>query len=79
MEYYVGIDIGGMTIKGIVLDSKGKALCEDVAVTGSEHGGDAMCDVIAELVNSMVNKCGNNLRQIRKICALRPGERQPRP
>ena len=26
MEYYVGIDIGGMTIKGIVLDSKGKAL-----------------------------------------------------
>ena len=57
MEYYVGIDIGGMTIKGIVLDSKGKALCEDVAVTGSERGGDAMCDVIAELVNSMVNKC----------------------
>ena len=58
MEYYVGIDIGGMTIKGIVLDKDGRALCEDVAVTGSERGGDAMCDVIAELVNSMVNKCG---------------------
>lgn len=38
-EYYVGIDIGGMTIKGIVLDKDGKALCEDVAVTGSENGG----------------------------------------
>lgn len=37
-EYYVGIDIGGMTIKGIVLDKDGKALCEDVAVTGSENG-----------------------------------------
>ena len=58
MEYYVGIDIGGMTIKGIVLDKDGRALCEDVAVTGSERGGDAMCDVIAELVNSMINKCG---------------------
>lgn len=58
MRYYVGIDIGGMTIKGIVLDPKGKALCEDVAVTGSERGGDAMCDVIAELVNTMLSRCG---------------------
>lgn len=57
-EYYVGIDIGGMTIKGIVLDKDGKALCEDVAVTGSENGGDFMCDIIAELVFSMLKKCG---------------------
>ena len=57
-EYYVGIDIVGMTIKGIVLDKDGKALCEDVAVTGSENGGDFMCDIIAELVFSMLKKCG---------------------
>ena len=57
-EFYVGIDIGGMTIKGIVLDEQGRALCEDSAVTGSEKGGDAMCDVIAELVFSMLSKSG---------------------
>lgn len=57
-EYYVGIDIGGMTIKGIVLDGEGKALVEDVAVTGSENGGDFMCDIIGELVFSMLKKCG---------------------
>ena len=57
-EYYVGIDIGGMTIKGIVLDGEVKALVEDVAVTGSENGGDFMCDIISELVFSMLKKCG---------------------
>lgn len=58
MEYYVGIDIGGMTIKGIVLDGAGNALCEDAVVTGSEHGGAAICDSIAELTFSMLSKCG---------------------
>lgn len=57
-EVYVGIDIGGMTIKGIVLDGSGKALCEDAAVTGAENGGEAMCDTIAELILSMLAKCG---------------------
>ena len=57
-EYYVGIDIGGMTIKGIVLDKDGKAPYEALAVTGSENGGDFMCDIIAELVFSMLKKCG---------------------
>ena len=58
MEYYVGIDIGGMTVKGIVLDSDGNALCEDAVVTGSERGGAAMCDSIAELALSMIARCG---------------------
>lgn len=64
MEYYVGIDIGGMTVKGIVLDEKGAALCEDCAVTGSERGGDFMCDIIAELVNSMLKKCGVDKKDV---------------
>lgn len=58
MEYYVGIDIGGMTVKGIVLDSEGNALCEDAVVTSTERGGAALCDSVAELTLAMLSKCG---------------------
>ena len=61
MRYYVGIDIGGMTIKGIVLDPKGKALCEDVAVTGSERGGDAKMWFFNS-DGSVGEMCGNGAR-----------------
>ncbi len=58
MVTFVGIDIGGMTIKGIVLDAAGKALCEGVIETGCEESAQKMCDNIAFLVNDMLERSG---------------------
>lgn len=58
MVTYVGIDIGGMTIKGIVLDEAGKALCEGVIETGCGESAQKMCENIAFLVNDMLGRSG---------------------
>ncbi len=58
MESFIGVDIGGMTVKGIVLDINGNALCEGVVPTGCDKGPEQMCANIAELVNDMLKRSG---------------------
>lgn len=50
MSLYIGIDIGGTTIKGIVLDENGKSCCEDSIVTGK---GEEIAENTVILVNRM--------------------------
>ncbi len=57
-KYFLGLDIGGMSVKGIVLDAEGRALAEDCSVTVLERGGDGMCESISELALSLIAKCG---------------------
>ncbi|MBO5328399.1 MAG: ROK family protein [Clostridia bacterium] len=57
MKNYVGIDIGGMTIKGIICDGEGNVLAEGTIVTGCELGGENMCKNIAILVDNMYANC----------------------
>ncbi len=54
MKAYIGIDIGGMTIKGIVLDMTGASICEDVIETGCNESSKKMCDNIATLVERLI-------------------------
>lgn len=50
MKYYLGIDIGGMTVKGILADESGKIYAEGSVATDSDKGAEAMCGNIAQLI-----------------------------
>ena len=56
MQYYLGIDIGGMTVKGIVIDKSGSAVAEGSIATQSENGAEAMCANIASLISQLLHK-----------------------
>ncbi len=58
MKKYVGVDIGGMTIKGIIIDETGKEYASGVTPTGCGEGGDKMCRNIKLLVESMLAEIG---------------------
>ncbi|MCD8308648.1 MAG: ROK family protein [Clostridia bacterium] len=63
VKYYLGVDIGGMSVKGIVLDKSGNALIEDGIETG--RGGDALCNNIASLVNGMLARLGADKSEVK--------------
>ncbi len=62
MKKYIGIDIGGMTIKGIIIDKKGEVYCQGNIVTGWQDGGEGMCRNIRELTEDMLKR-GNIARE----------------
>ena len=62
MKKYIGIDIGGMTIKGIIIDRKGEVYCQGNIVTGWQNGGEGMCRNIRELTEDMMKR-GNISRE----------------
>lgn len=53
MMYYLGLDIGGMSIKGVCIDAEGQILAEGCVPTECENGGMAMCDAIAVLADRL--------------------------
>lgn len=54
MKKYLGIDIGGMTVKGIITDENGKVLGEGSVPTDSDKGAEAMCGNIAKLIAQLM-------------------------
>lgn len=58
MKNYVGIDIGGMTIKGMIISEEGEILASGNIKTGSENGGLAMCENIIELTQRLYKESG---------------------
>ncbi len=64
-KYYLGLDIGGMSVKGIILDEEGHPLVEDCAITMHERGGDGMCESISELALTLISKCGANRKEVK--------------
>ena len=55
MPLYIGIDVGGTTIKGALIDGAGKLYAEDSVPTGS---GEEIADGIVALCNRFIAKCG---------------------
>lgn len=49
MKYYLGIDIGGTFVKGVLVDESGKILCDGSVPAGAEGGGENICKNIALL------------------------------
>ena len=62
-KYYIGIDIGGMTVKGIIMERDGSPLAQGSIATGSKDGGNAMCINIAALISKMADESKINLSE----------------
>ncbi|MGN1061424.1 MAG: ROK family protein [Candidatus Coproplasma sp.] len=58
-KFYIGIDIGGMSLKGVEVDGDGKIICEDTAPTGEKDGGKSLAENVCELVNALIAKSGH--------------------
>lgn len=61
MNYYLGLDIGGMSIKGMCIDAEGNILAESNIPTDCSQGGLAMCDDIAVLVDRLCDQVEGEL------------------
>ncbi len=68
MRYYLGIDIGGMSIKGVRVDSEGKILSEANVETGSDKGAAQMCDNISLLCDMLCENAEGELAGVGVGC-----------
>ncbi len=71
MNHYIGIDVGGMSVKGLIIDGNGNVKAEGSIVTNCENGGDAMCANISELVHTMLSQshlCKNDIAGVGVGC-----------
>lgn len=57
---YVGIDVGGMTVKGMLCGADGKIFATDSVATDSQRGGDALCANIASLFQRLLQSVGGD-------------------
>lgn len=73
IKKYIGIDIGGMTVKGIIVDKEGKVYSDDRIATGCEDGGNAMCRNIVALINKLLAVAGIQKSEIEGIGVGCPG------
>jgi glucokinase len=74
MTYYVGVDVGGQTIKAGVVDASGKPVSAlSITPTESEQGNDHFLGQLAKAVRSSVEKAGLELKQIKAIGVATPG------
>ena len=55
---YIGIDIGGMSVKGGVVDADGKIIFKKVIVTQPEKPDREIVEDIAALINSLISESG---------------------
>ena len=56
MNYNLGIDIGGMSVKGMLLRSDGVVIAEDRIETGARDGGKTLHKNIVTLANGLLNR-----------------------
>lgn len=73
MQYYLGIDIGGMTVKGILTDNSGKIYADGNVQTDSDKGATQMCANIVELVNVLLSNGKVNKAEVVGIGVGCPG------
>src|SRR5438034_11508723 len=71
--YYVGIDVGGSTIKGGVVDDNGKPLSGVSLPTEAARGQDHGLRQMAEAVRQAVSTAGLKLEQVSAIGVATPG------
>ena len=58
MKYYLGLDVGGTSVKGVLADENGKIIADGSVPTGCALGGENMCANIAELCKDLQKKAG---------------------
>lgn len=52
---YIGIDIGGMTIKGVAVDDNGNILTEKAIPTEAEKGAERLCESIVSFARYLID------------------------
>ena len=53
-KLFIGVDIGGMSAKGVVINRDGEILSEQSVVTGNGQGGEELSNNIVAMVNDLV-------------------------
>ena len=71
--YNVGIDLGGTTIKGGIVDKTGKIIISKAIPTNAERTGKEIIKDIANLSNELIEKSGINISEINSIGIGSPG------
>jgi glucokinase len=61
LKYYLGIDIGGTTIKGLCVNADGEIFAESAVDTESHLGGEVICDNIVKLSDELTKKVKGEL------------------
>ncbi len=70
MALYMGLDIGGTNLKGMIADESGTVTCEDSVPT---QGGEKLADCAADLAKKLVADAGLTLDDIAAIGIGCPG------
>lgn len=71
--YYLGVDLGGMSIKAGVVDETGKLICSDKVPTKRERDYTLIIKDMADLCTEMIAKAGLTLDDINSIGVGSPG------
>ena len=70
---YIGVDIGGMSVKAGVVDEKGKILFKDTAITNAQAPAEEIAADIAALIRSVADRGGAPLSSVGGIGVGSPG------
>ncbi len=73
MANYIGIDIGGMSIKAGIVDENGKILCKDTIVPRVKEGQDAIAKDMFDLCENVLAKAGMKKEDIAGVGFGSPG------
>ena len=76
--YYIGIDLGGTSIKAGLVDEKGKILVKSTCPTLVERGAKPVVDDMAKLCLDVIAKGGVTLDEVKCIGIGLPGIQDPR-
>ncbi|MDE6597210.1 MAG: ROK family protein [Clostridia bacterium] len=64
MPFYIGIDVGGTNIKGVVIDGEGKLLCKESVKSGT---GKEIAENAATLCNRLISESGQPLKSFKGV------------
>lgn len=73
MAYYIGIDIGGMSIKAGIVNKEGKILCKDTIVPRVSEGQNAIAKDMFDLCENVIKKAGLKKEDILGVGFGSPG------
>ena len=73
MAYYIGIDIGGMSIKAGIVDQEGKIICKDTIVPRVSEGQNAIAKDMYDLCENVIKKAGLKKEDILGVGFGSPG------
>lgn len=69
MNYYLGIDVGGTFVKGVLIDESGKILADGSVPSECAEGGDRLCQNIAALCKDLQSRAHVAARAAGVACA----------